>query len=175
MIFGYRMKAISILGREVMTPRGLIGLGYDTLDSCGAEIAEALKYFASREHYPILLHCTQGKDRTGLITALLLFLLEIPLSAIAEDYRMSAKKLEPEREVRLIELKEMGFSEAFADCPKDFIESIYKHLDTKYGGIMEYLETIGIEEAKQMEIVDILHGRPQASVTILAKAPPISN
>jgi hypothetical protein len=39
MLFGYRMEAISILGREVMKPRGLIGLGYDTIDYCGPEIA----------------------------------------------------------------------------------------------------------------------------------------
>lgn len=40
MVLGYRMEAISILGREVMQPRGLIGLGYDSLDHCGTEIAE---------------------------------------------------------------------------------------------------------------------------------------
>lgn len=38
-LFGYRMEAISILGREVMNPRGLIGLGYDTIDYCGPELA----------------------------------------------------------------------------------------------------------------------------------------
>ena len=42
MIFGYRMEAISILGREVMQPRGLVGLGYDSIDHCGPEIAEVL-------------------------------------------------------------------------------------------------------------------------------------
>lgn len=42
MAFGYRMEAISILGRNVMQPRGLIGLGYDSLDNCGPEIAEVL-------------------------------------------------------------------------------------------------------------------------------------
>lgn len=40
MALGYRMEAISILGREVMQPRGLIGLGYDSMDNCGPEIAE---------------------------------------------------------------------------------------------------------------------------------------
>lgn len=38
-LLGYRMEAISILGREVMKPRGLIGLGYDTIDYCGPELA----------------------------------------------------------------------------------------------------------------------------------------
>lgn len=40
MMLGYRMEAISILGREVMQPRGLVGLGKDSLDYCGTEIAE---------------------------------------------------------------------------------------------------------------------------------------
>lgn len=39
MLFGYRMEAIGIFAREVMNPRGLIGLGYDTIDYSGAEIA----------------------------------------------------------------------------------------------------------------------------------------
>jgi protein-tyrosine phosphatase len=40
MVFGYRMEAIAILGREVMLPRGLVGLGFDSIDHCGPEIAE---------------------------------------------------------------------------------------------------------------------------------------
>lgn len=39
-IFGLRMRAIAILGREVMLPRGLVGLGLDTLDQSGPEIFE---------------------------------------------------------------------------------------------------------------------------------------
>jgi hypothetical protein len=40
MLLGYRTEAIAILGREVMKPRGLIGLGYDSIDNCGPGIAE---------------------------------------------------------------------------------------------------------------------------------------
>lgn len=40
MALGYRKEAISILGREVMLPRGLVGLGFDSIDLCGPEIAE---------------------------------------------------------------------------------------------------------------------------------------
>jgi protein-tyrosine phosphatase len=34
------MRAIAIMGREVMRPRGLVGLGLDTLDASGREMAE---------------------------------------------------------------------------------------------------------------------------------------
>jgi hypothetical protein len=64
-VLGYRMKAINIIGREVMLQRGLIGLGLDTLDQSGPEIREALSLYANPQSLPILVHCTQGKDRTG--------------------------------------------------------------------------------------------------------------
>jgi len=40
MAIGRRMEAISILGKNVMQPRGLVGLGYDSIDNCGPEIAQ---------------------------------------------------------------------------------------------------------------------------------------
>jgi hypothetical protein len=39
-IFGYRIRAIQIMGREVMQPLGLVGLGLVTLDESGPEIRE---------------------------------------------------------------------------------------------------------------------------------------
>jgi protein-tyrosine phosphatase len=43
-LIGMRMRGIAIMGREVMQPRGLIGLGYDSIDHCGLEIAEVCCY-----------------------------------------------------------------------------------------------------------------------------------
>jgi hypothetical protein len=42
------MEAIGILGREVLQPRGLIGLGRDSLDHCGPEIAEVSTFLTPR-------------------------------------------------------------------------------------------------------------------------------
>ena len=38
-ILGYRMQAVSIVSREVVVPRGLVGIGLDTVDQSGGEIA----------------------------------------------------------------------------------------------------------------------------------------
>jgi protein-tyrosine phosphatase len=113
MAIGRRMQAISILGREVMQPRGLYGLGYDSLDHCGPEILETLRAYTSLSRYPILIHCTQGKDRTGLIVFLLLSLLGVGLEEITKDYVMSEKELLPERESRLKEIRSIGLTEDF--------------------------------------------------------------
>lgn len=158
MIFGFRMQAISILGREVMQPRGLIGLGFDSIDHCGPEIADALRAYATASNYPILIHCTQGKDRTGLIIALVLLLLKVPVDAIQRDYVMSEAELEPERESRLVEIRSIGLTEDFARCPNNWIEKMEGHLGEKHGGVREYCRSIGFSEADEQKLIEILRG-----------------
>jgi protein-tyrosine phosphatase len=156
MAVGRRMEAISILGREVMQPRGLIGLGYDSMDHCGPEIAEALRAYTIPDNFGILAHCTQGKDRTGLIIALILFLLEVPISAISQDYVVSEEELLPERESRMKEIMSIGLTEDFAGCPKDWIEKMQEHLNEKYEGIEKYCETIGFGTEEQEKLRQLL-------------------
>lgn len=156
MIFGYRMQAISILGREVMQPRGLIGLGFDSIDHCGPEIADALRVYSTSSNYPILIHCTQGKDRTGLIIALILLLLSVPVPAISHDYCISEAELEPERESRLVEIRSIGLTEDFAGCPGDWIDKMEGHLNEKYGGVREYCRSIGFSETDEESLLSIL-------------------
>ena len=143
---GQRKDAISIIASEVMQPRGLVGLGCDSLDYCGNEIHQVFSILADEEKYPVLVHCTQGKDRTGLIIMLVLLLCEIPLDIIAIDYLASERELQPEREERLVEIQSVGLGEEFVGCPPDFAEKVFMHIEGKYGGIMNYLEYAGIQE-----------------------------
>lgn len=45
---------------------------------------------------PILIHCTAGKDRTGVAIALLLKLLEVPADSILQEYSLSEGVIYPE-------------------------------------------------------------------------------
>ena len=58
------------------------------------------------ETFPLLLHCRYGKDRTGIITALLLLAIGIEHSVIIEEY-MQTEGLTSDGDVRLA-LKEFG-------------------------------------------------------------------
>ncbi|KAG9241859.1 tyrosine/serine protein phosphatase-like protein [Calycina marina] len=156
MAIGRRMKAINVLGKNVMQPRGLIGLGYDSLDACGPEIAEALRAFCHTQNFGILVHCTQGKDRTGLIIAIILFLLEVPIEAMTKDYVMSEGELLPECESRLVEIRSIGLSDDFAGCPKDWIIRIDEYLREKYGSAKSYCTKIGFTEKEQAELIALL-------------------
>lgn len=146
---GARSSAISILGRDVMTPRGLRGLAADTLDASGPEVADALR--ALLAGLPLLVHCTQGKDRTGLVVALVLLVCGAPAAAVGYDYALTDDKLaegEPaeQKRDRLAEIREMGLSDEFGRTVDGFVEGVVRHLDDKYGGLEAYLDGVGFRE-----------------------------
>ena len=126
-----------------MQPRGLTGLGIDTLTCSTAEIHAICTVLASPPAYPLLVHCTQGKDRTGLTVILALLLCNIPVAAIGTDYRASEQALVPERAERLKEIREIGLSEEFAGCPAGFVEAVVEWLGER-GGVEGYLESVGV-------------------------------
>ena len=90
---------------------------------------------------PVVIHCYAGKDRTGLVTALLLSLAGVRPDAIAADYAETDVHLAerytewlaaapPERlETMRAELK----------CPPEWILSSLDHLDQQWGGVEAYL------------------------------------
>ncbi len=56
-------------------------------------IRRALSVFAHPANLPTVVHCTHGKDRTGLLTALLLLLLRVSEAAVVADYERSEAEL----------------------------------------------------------------------------------
>ena len=56
-------------------------------------IARALRVFAHADNLPVIIHCIHGKDRTGLIVALLLLLLGVDEPTVVLDYAKSELEL----------------------------------------------------------------------------------
>jgi protein-tyrosine phosphatase len=155
MILGRRTEGIAILGTHVMKPRGLVGLGLDSLDVCKQEVRQVFDVLADPSNYPILIHCTQGKDRTGLVIQLVLFLLEVPVRAVDADYLMTDKELQSEREERLREIRSIGLDDSFAGCDKHMVDSIYTYL-LENGGVEAYLDSCGVNQDCRKRVKEIL-------------------
>jgi protein-tyrosine phosphatase len=64
------------------------------IDDCGAEIASAIALLCADGALPGLVHCTAGKDRTGLVMALVLEVIGVPDEVIAADYALSEAYLD---------------------------------------------------------------------------------
>ena len=61
----------------------------NVLDYTKSAIVDVLRLMLQDDNLPMLIHCAHGKDRTGLITAILLGLLEVNEEDIATDYAES--------------------------------------------------------------------------------------
>lgn len=146
------MRAVAILGREVMQPRGLIGLGCDTLDASGDEVAAGLRSLLGPRGLPVLIHCTQGKDRTGIMVVLVLLVLGVPVAAIRHDYHLTDEKLRGEAEGRIREIRELGLGDDWARTAPGFVEGVVRHLEDQYGGLEGYLDGIGFGAEERAEL-----------------------
>jgi protein-tyrosine phosphatase len=146
MAVGRRIEGINVLGTEVMAPRGLLGLGQDTLSASKSEVKQVFTILANPESYPIMFHCTQGKDRTGLVAILLLLLCGVDPSVIEADYRASERELQSQRAERVRQMKNIGLGEEFASCPAGFVDGIVQYLNDGWGGCEGYLQSVGVHE-----------------------------
>lgn len=95
-------------------------------------IVSLLEQLGRPDAAPALVHCTAGKDRTGLTVALLLDLLGLPRETIVADYVASNTGL-------------LGFIRTAISA--ELLESTFAVLDQRYGSPRGYLEAHGLTDA----------------------------
>lgn len=61
----------------------------EMLESGHESICEALAILTDPDTFPALLHCSAGKDRTGILSAIVLGILGVPDDTIIDDYALS--------------------------------------------------------------------------------------
>jgi len=125
----------------------------EMLDQRGAIYVQALEVIANAQGMT-LVHCYAGKDRTGVLVALLLSAVGVGYLDIVADYQVSHTYLLPslERHMRM-----------FPDIPPHVFSSdpvhmqrALEHLDTAYGGPLAYLQAQGMTPALRERLCDKL-------------------
>jgi hypothetical protein len=64
------------------------------LETGRSALVEALRLVAQSSNLPLVFHCTAGKDRTGVLAALVLDILGVERDVIVADYLITADRLE---------------------------------------------------------------------------------
>jgi protein-tyrosine phosphatase len=101
------------------------------------------------EALPVLIQCHAGKDRTGMVVALILAAVGVPHLTVADDYALSAECLGAEflDETRTW-FEGRGWSwEEYAHLsgsPAELMLDVLAGVDRRYGGAPEYLASIGL-------------------------------
>lgn len=91
-------------------------------------VRQTFQLIADPENLPLLYHCTAGKDRTGIVTALLLSLLGVDRDTIVEECDLSIP--------------------VAGSVRREQFMALLDDIDAK-GGIERYLASMGIDSAVQ--------------------------
>ena len=120
----------------VMTDAAAVGQRIGAIFSSMAEVPDG----------GVLFHCFAGRDRTGVVAALLLRLAGVGIDTIVEDYEVTDARLRPRydqwlttldgtpRERFLASLKARGHP----------IRRVIEHVEEGHGSVGTYLETHGV-------------------------------
>lgn len=130
-----------------------------------AEIARLVASPNDETHSAVLVHCTAGKDRTGVATALLLDAVGVEREALISDYASSQDHLagswttEMLRQLDLLDLPQYpALSTLVTGTPPAAIEQAMKWVADEFGGADGYLLSGGLSESELVSLRNRLTG-----------------
>jgi protein-tyrosine phosphatase len=131
---------------------------YGDVDSLGARYKPLFQKLLSQpKREAVVYHCSSGKDRTGIATALVLHALGVPEETIWKDYEASNfyRKKENERTVSILIANgyPKGVAEDLAIVKPTYLKATWDSLNKKYGSVDLFMEKelgIGPAEVKQL-------------------------
>lgn len=129
------------------------------LDRAGDRLRAALERIADAAacETPVLFFCKLGKDRTGVLAALLLTALGATEDQIVADYARSgdAHAVALGGIEKMPELKGMDFK-AFEASPPEAMRGLFRYAERRYGGMLRYLDHIGFSEEHRRRLQQAL-------------------
>ena len=116
--------------------------------------AEVLKIIADAQEGCILFHCFFGKDRTGMLSTLLLHIAGADREDIIADYQLSYTYILPyiEKERKNPDGNMWETDESNLLSKPSTIISLLNFIDHKYGSVDNYLDNIGITQEIRAKI-----------------------
>jgi len=148
-IFRTDKVAAYVLLRHLNT-MGLFEMYRLTVEHTKREILTIFRLLNNPENYPISFFCALGKDRTGIISALFLSCLGVPRDIIIENYHETEEHLAPTIESIKTYFNRIGLTNPeFVQAPKHVMTKLLQYIDSQYGDIHKYLESVGFTRDEQ--------------------------
>ena len=121
--------------------------------ACSKNIKNILEKIANAEN-GVLFHCSAGKDRTGVITAIIYMLCDVLENEIIKDYMISKENLT----IKFDEIKNKNPNiDLNIIIPQEsYIINFMKMFHDKFGDINKYMDFIGLDIFNRMKIKDKL-------------------
>ena len=115
----------------------------DAADLCRPALASVAATIAGAEDGLVLFNCTAGKDRTGIVAAMLLSVADVASDEIASDYALTASiagglMAQLKASVMARGLDETVSTRLLSSEPAAML-TFLRHMDERYGGFSAYL------------------------------------
>jgi protein-tyrosine phosphatase len=134
---------------EIGVARWLADRYRDLLESGAADIARVITLLSDVDEGPTVVHCVAGKDRTGLVSAMVLSLLDVPDDEIANDYALTALS-EPAYIAWMRSVDPASAAKAqppfYTQTPADAMRLTMAELRDRHGTPRDYLLRSGMTE-----------------------------
>ena len=125
-----------------------------------AYLMQMFNILLEEENYPVLFHCSIGKDRAGVISILILEALGIDKDQIFHDYMLSNQYINFNRAISLDPNASAEAQEALTTLLKaneQLFNFVYERTRMDYGSIQEYLvKELGLTDKKRSQLKEIL-------------------
>ncbi|MDL2409681.1 tyrosine-protein phosphatase [Rhizobium calliandrae] len=114
------------------------------------EFSGRLRAITAASEGTVLFHCSVGKDRTGIIAAILLAIADVDDKTITEDYaltgRVAGRSIERLREQSLRGGADPALIELVLASEPQIMRSTLEHITRIYGGVPFYAARIGLSD-----------------------------
>lgn len=140
---------IDIVGEKAPSKEEDIALGYIKITEDFDNIKKIFKIIANAKG-GVLYNCTAGKDRTGIISMLILLLGGVADDDVIADYEVSYTFLR--NKIRKIHLDNPDLPYFLGGSKLEYMEDTLKMFYDKYNSVEEYMKKIGISD-EEMNII----------------------
>jgi protein-tyrosine phosphatase len=134
-----------------VTPARFLADRYLVMLAEGEEaLGRALRVLADVDRLPAAFHCAAGKDRTGLLAALVLGSLGVDRASIVGDYALTAASMERVLETMRRDPERAGAVDAaprsFFAAEPDAIDRVLDDLEHRHGSVRSYVRALGVDD-----------------------------
>ena len=118
---------------------------------------EVLDIIFQKRSGSVLWHCTEGKDRCGLVSAFVLSILDVSKDEIFKDYERtneasSMNELKLLFPMALMPKEKSNKIKALFKADRAYLEAAFDEINENYGSMSSYLEVLGFDEKRRKQL-----------------------
>lgn len=134
------------------------------------QLKRVLYEIMNENNYSILFHCTEGKDRTGIVAMLILYMLDVDMKVIMEDYLFTNNTNQKKAESYFNMVLEKTNNEEFANQIRNIFLAKESYLESALESILEECGNLDNFMKERLDIESSARERFKRNVLINSKS-----